>query len=78
MRERGKVFGFLKWILYAASVGGMSSIVEWMPEVLHFIISFVFVETDLLVEHVAIQLLLFEFFSTDVLVFAERIHFIEK
>lgn len=79
MRERRKVRWFLMWVLDAASgLRGIPSIVEGVLQGVDFVVSFVFVEADLLVEHVAIELLFFYLFCADVLVFAERIHFIEK
>jgi hypothetical protein len=60
MGERGEVFGLLLGVLHAApGLRGVPSIVERVPQVVDFVVSLVVVEADLLVEHVAIQLLLF-------------------
>jgi len=54
-----------------------SSIIERMPQALNLVLSFNLVVSHLLVEHVSIQLLLFHLLGTNVLIFPERVHFIE-
>lgn len=76
MSQRREVLILIGTELQAIALIGISSIGKGMFELLDLFLSFDLVVTDLLVQHVSIQLLLAEFFSADVLVFTERIHFI--